>query len=169
MSTPIYNFLSKDHRRIEELFSRATADPKNVLKEVYHQFRVGLLTHIKMEENILFPYAKKANGGKHLPMVKQFRLEHGAVTSLMVNPPTPELIKVLSHVMDVHDFAEEKEGGLYEVLEKLTQAETAEIIDKLEKITEVPVHPHNEAEYALEVTKRTLARAGYDFDEIAKS
>ena len=35
---------------------------RQIQEEPYHAFRVGLLTHIKMEEKILFLAAKEANG-----------------------------------------------------------------------------------------------------------
>ena len=84
----------------------------------------------------------------------------------MVVPPTPDVIKVLYHVLEKHDLLEEEPGGMYDVCEKLTQGETAEILRRLENVTEVPVHPYNTADYALDVAKRTLLRAGFNFDSI---
>src|SRR5699024_3124111 len=106
MEQPIHQFFSKDHQRIDKLLDRATKDPNNIDSALYKQFRIGLLTHIKMEENVLFPAAKKANGGKPLPDFKRFRLEHAALTTLLAVPPNPELLKVLYHVLEKHDEAE---------------------------------------------------------------
>ncbi|MGN6266386.1 MAG: hemerythrin domain-containing protein [Ginsengibacter sp.] len=166
MNKPLYHFFANDHRRIDELLDKATADPTSVKEEYYHQFRTGLLKHIKMEEKILFPAAQKANGNVPLPLAARLRLDHGALTSLMVVPPTPDVIKVLYHVLEKHDLLEEEPGGMYDVCEKLTQGETAEILKQLGDVTEVPVHPYNTAEYALDVAKRTLLRAGFNFDSI---
>ena len=166
MNKPIYQFFTNDHRRIDELFNKATENPGNVQENYYHQFRTGLLKHIKMEEKILFPAAQKANGNIPLPLAGKLRLDHGALTSLMVVPPTPEVIKVLLYVLDKHDLLEEEPGGMYDVCEKLTEGETSEILKQLESITEVPVHPYNKAAYALDVAKRTLVRAGFDFEAI---
>lgn len=165
----LYSYFTSDHERIEVLFEKATADPDHVEKEIYHQFRTGLLKHIKMEEKILFPAAQKANGGTLLPLQAQLRLEHGALTALMVVPPTPDVIKAIRYVMTAHDRKEEEEGGMYEVCEKLTHAETDELIARLNQAEEVPVHPHNTADYALASAKRTLQRAGFDFDKIVGS
>src|SRR5699024_9349723 len=131
----------------------------------YHQFRTGLLRHIKMEEKILFPAAQKANGGEPLPLAPKLRLDHGALTALMVVPPTPEVVKVLRHVLDIHDELEEEKGGMYEACEKLTADRIDEVLEKLQATTEVPVQPHNRADYALGAAKRALNRAGFDYDE----
>jgi hypothetical protein len=42
-------------------------------------------------------------------------------------------------------------------------------LQQLEEATEVPVHPYNTAGYAVDVAKRTLLRAGFDFDSIVAS
>ncbi len=166
MNKPIYQFFTNDHRRIDKLLDKATQNLDDLQMDYYHQFRTGLLKHIKMEEKILFPAAQKANGNIPLPLAGKLRLEHGALTSLMVVPPTPAVIKVLRDVLDKHDLLEEERGGMYDICEKLTEAETNNLLRQLENVTEVPVHPYNKADYALDVAKRTLLRAGFDFDKI---
>ena len=121
-----------------------------------------------MEEKILFPAAQKANGGTPLPLAAKLRLDHGALTALMVVPPSAEVIKVLRHVLEKHDLLEEEPGGMYDVCERLTEGETQGLLEQLEKAAEVPVQKFNTADYALEAAKRALARAGFDFDAIAK-
>jgi len=61
MNKPLHHFFTKDHHRLEELLSKATEQPGEIEMKYYHQFRSGLLRHIKMEEKTLFPAAKKAN------------------------------------------------------------------------------------------------------------
>jgi hemerythrin superfamily protein len=168
MNKPLYNFFTNDHRRIEALLDKATEKPDAIQMEYYHQFRTGLLRHIKMEEKILFPAAQKANDNSPLPLTAKLRLDHGALTSLMVVPPNPEVIKVLRQVLEKHDLLEEEPGGMYDVCEKLAKDETQKLLEQLEQTTEVPVHPHNTAAYALDSAKRALQRAGFDFDELAK-
>ena len=68
MNKRIYHFFTNDHRRIDDLLDKATENGKNLQMEYYHQFRIGLLKHIKMEEKILFPAAQKANGNVPLPV-----------------------------------------------------------------------------------------------------
>lgn len=168
MNKQLYEFFTNDHRRIEALLDAAARNPSEIQMAYYHRFRTGLLRHIKMEEKILFPAAQKANGGVPLPLAAKLRLDHGALTSLMVVPPTPDVIKVVRYVMEKHDLLEEEAGGMYEMCEKLTSGETQNLLEQLKKVTEVPVHPHNEADYALGAAKRALERAGFDFDLLIK-
>lgn len=168
MNKPIYHFFSRDHHRIEDLLDKATANPNEIKMDYYQQFRSGLLTHIKMEEKILFPAAQKANNNIPLPIAAKLRLEHGAITSLMVPPPDVKLIKVLRYILDKHDMAEEEPGGMYDMCEASTKNQTEELLEQLTKVTEVPLQPHNTAIYALEAAKRALIRAGYDYDALAK-
>lgn len=168
MNKPLYDFFTKDHRRIDMLLDKATERADEIEMTYYHQFRTGLLKHIKMEEKILFPAAQKANNGNPLPLAGKLRLDHGALTALMVVPPDAKIIKVLRYVLDKHDLLEEEPGGMYDTCEKLTAAETQGLLEQLEKLTEVPVHSHNSADYALDAAKRALERAGFDFDALAK-
>lgn len=169
MNKRLYDFFTHDHRRIEKLFEEATEDKDHVDLEKYHQFRIGLLTHIKMEEKILFVAAQKGNGGEPLPLQAKLRLDHGALTSLMVCVPTPEVIQVVTYILEQHDILEEEAGGMYEACEKLTQNETHQILKDLGNVTPVPVHPFNEAAYVIDVAKRAVERAGFNFDEILKA
>lgn len=169
MNQPLHQFFSLDHRRLEELLERAIQDPLAIDKDLYHQFRVGLLTHIKMEENILFPAAMKANNNQPIPLAAKLRLDHGAITSMMAVPPTMELIKVLKIILDQHDILEEEPGGMYEICERLTEAQTDELLEKLQNITPVPLHPVNEAHFVLGAAIRALERAGYDYETLKNS
>jgi len=169
MNNVLYQFFTNDHRRLEKIFDVATEIESDIKEELYHQFRVGILKHIKMEEKILFPAAQKANGGVPIPLAAKLKLDHGAITSLMVVPPSPDVIKVIRYILELHDELEEKEGGMYAICEQLTENDTQAILAQLENATDVPVHPYNTAGYALSVAKRTLLRAGFDFDEIVKN
>lgn len=166
MNKPIYDFFEQDHRRIEAILDEATKDFDNIDMELYSEFRIGLLTHIKMEENLFFPAAQKANGGEPVPFAKQLRLEHGAITSLMVPPPNEEIVKVLKYILEKHDEIEEMPGGMYDICENLTKEQTSELLVELRSMPLTPVQPHNEKPYVVDVAKRVLARAGFDWEEI---
>ncbi len=166
MNKPLYNYFTNDHHRLEILLDKATENVNDINEELYHQFRTCLLKHIKMEEKIFFPAAQKANGDTPIPLAAKLRLDHGAITALMVVPPTPNVIKVIKHVLEKHDLLEEEPGGMYDICESLTQAETQSILEQLQQATEVPVQPHNKADYALSAAKRALERAGFDYDAI---
>lgn len=168
MNKRIHSFFTNDHRRLEDLLRKATEDPDTINMEYYHPFRIGLLTHIKMEEKILFPAAQKANGDVALSITAKLRLDHGAITSLMAIYPTHKMINALWHILDEHDLLEEKPDGMYDACEALTKHQTDEILEQLKQVTEVPVHPPSTQPYVLEAGKRAVARAGYDYDSLAK-
>lgn len=166
MNKLLHQFFTNDHRRLEAFLKRATESNGDVQMDHYNTFRTGLLKHIKMEEKILFPAAQKAHEGVPLPLAAKLRLDHAAITSLLVLPPDASLIKALWYILDRHDLAEEEPGGMYDVCASLTQNDTEALLDQLSKVSEVPVHPPNASSYAYEAAKRSLARAGYDFDAI---
>lgn len=168
MNKPLHDFFTKDHHRLEALLAKATEQENEIDMVYYHQFRTGLLRHIKMEEKTLFPAALNANKELMQQLIPRYKLEHGALTALMVPPPTTELIKVIKHILEKHDLAEEEPAGLYDICEALTQGQTAELLQQLAQVPEVPVHPPNPAPIAMESAKRALNRAGYDYDEILK-
>ena len=166
MNKPLHTFFTNDHHRLEALLEKATEQPETINMEYYHKFRTGLLRHIKMEEKTLFPASIKMNKKVMQNLIPRFKLEHGALTALLVPPPTHSIINAIRHVLEKHHFAEEENGGLYDVCEALTQGQTEELLAVLEKVEEVPVHPPNPAPIAIEAARRALLRAGYDFDKI---
>ncbi|HRN37986.1 MAG TPA: hypothetical protein PLL18_13860, partial [Flavobacteriales bacterium] len=115
-----------------------------------------------------FPAAQKANGGEPLPLAAKLRLDHGALTALMVTPPTPEVLRLVRQVLEQHDELEEAPGGMYDVCEKLTAEETEELLEQLRRATEVPVHPHNVSDKAFISARNALIRAGFDPGELGK-
>ena len=167
MNGALHQFFTSDHRRLESLLDNATANPHEIIMEYYSQFRAGLLTHIKMEENILFLAAQQARGGIPHPLVAKLRLDHGALTALMVPPPSPTIINALRYILEKHDILEEESGGMYDACDALTKDTVNGLLEKLHKTSVVPVHPHNNSPLILEATKRALARAGYNFDDFS--
>ncbi|MBS1616173.1 MAG: hemerythrin domain-containing protein [Bacteroidetes bacterium] len=168
MSKILHRFFTDDHHRIEDLLNQACLSGGHFDDKYYQQFRGALLRHIKMEEKILFPAARKADEALMNQLIPRYRLEHGALTSLMVLPPSDELVRVIRHLLDRHDQAEEEPGGLYDTCERLTLSQTQELLDQLLVAPEVPIHPPNPAAYAVDAARRALARAGYDYDAIAR-
>lgn len=161
MNAPLYDFFTTDHRRLDALLDAAVADPARIRTDLYHDFRVGLLTHIKMEEKILFPAAQEANEGVPLPIQAKLRLDHGALTALMVLPPAPAMISVLRSLLEEHDRLEEEPGGMYAACEALTADRTEELLAQLRGTAPVPVHPPNPAPKAVGAAQRALERAGW--------
>lgn len=166
MNTPLHAFFTNDHRRLEALLDGAFAKPGHIDHALYDQFRAGLLRHIGMEEKILFVAAQGANGGEPLPIQAKLRLDHGALTSLMVIPPSAELTNVIRHVLDLHDELEEKTGGMYDACEHLAKHQTEALLDRLAQVKETPVLPPNPSPKAIGAARRAMARAGFDYDAL---
>ncbi|MBX2982587.1 MAG: hemerythrin domain-containing protein [Flavobacteriales bacterium] len=162
MNKPLHDYFTQDHRRLEKILDQACTNPDAIDAHLYHDFRVGLLTHIKMEEKILFVAAREANDGVPIPLAAKLRLDHGALTALMVVPPNAAVIAAVRHILDEHDRLEEEPGGMYDICEKLTHAQTAEVLQRLEQTTPVPVHPPNTHPIAVDSANRAMARAGFD-------
>lgn len=78
MHGALHKFFTDDHKRLDDLFTAATATPEACDMAAYSQFRSGLLKHITMEENILLPSLQQAKGGVASPIPPQLRLDHGA-------------------------------------------------------------------------------------------
>lgn len=165
MRGALYRFFANDHRRLEALLEKATEPVDGYDMTAYGEFRPGLLRHIKMEETILLPAAQKARGGVPLEIAAKIRLDHGALTALMVPPPSPMIIGALRAILEKHDLIEEQQGGMYDMLEELTGSEIDVLVERAGATPEVPVHPHNNEFFILDATRRALARAGYNLDE----
>lgn len=167
MNKPLHDFFTQDHHLIESYLNKATEND-DIDLEYYHLFRTRLLRHIKMEEKVLFPAAKEVNPTLMQALIPQYRLEHGALTALVVPPPTKEIIRIIRNLLNIHDLKEEEKDGMYDICESLTQGQTEVLLSQLEHTEEVPVLPFNPAPIAIESARRALIRAGYDYDELAK-
>ncbi|MGA9117729.1 MAG: hemerythrin domain-containing protein [Bacteroidota bacterium] len=159
------DFFEGDHRRLEDLLNRATADLDNINMETFAEFRKGMLRHISMEEKSIIPALVEARGGNPLHIVRQVKLEHGAIVALLVPPPGRGVISVLRQVLAHHHHLEEGAGGLYESCERITGDRAQDVLKKAKAIPEVPVLPHNPDLVAYQAAIRTLARAGYEVTE----
>ena len=163
MAGIIYRYLADDHRRLDGLLDRAMADPEKIDAAAYAQFRAGLLKHIGMEEKILLPAARKQRGGEPLPVAAKLRLDHGALTALLVPTPTAPVVAAIRAILKLHNPIEEDAGGMYDQCEELAGAESDQILRQLQNYPEVKVLPHVDSPFVMDATRRALARAGYDF------
>ena len=162
----IYQMLVEDHRRMEDLLALAETDAGACGAGAYEEFRSGLLRHIGMEENILIPSAHRARGGERLPIADRIRLDHGALAALLVPPPTPEIIACIKAILSGHNPLEEGKDGLYETCERLAGDEHDSLLEKLRAYPCPRLKPHVSGPGVLEATRRALARAGYEWDEL---
>jgi hypothetical protein len=151
---------------MEGLLAVAAADTGTRGAGAYEEFRSALLRHIGMEENILIPSARRARGGERLPMADRIRLDHGALAALLVLSPAPEIIVCIKAILFHHNLLEEGEDGLYETCERLASDEFGVILEKLRDYPSPRLKPHASSPVALDATRRALARAGYEWDEL---
>ena len=164
MAGKIHRYLTDDHERLDAMLERAMSDPENIDAVAYAQFRSGLLKHIGMEEKILLPAARRMRGGEPLPAAAKLRLDHGALTALLVPSPRPRVIAALRAILKLHNPIEEDPGGVYETCEELAGAEVDDILRQLQQAPEVRVLPHVDNPFVMEATRRALKRAGFDLE-----
>ncbi len=155
-------YLAADHDRLDGLLDRATADPERIDQEAYGAFRAGLLRHIAMEERAAFPAVARLQGGKQIPVVNRLRLDHGALSALLVPPPDRAIVATIRLILSAHNPLEEGDGGMYALLDRLAGAEAAALLEKLKATPEVPLNPFNRRPEVIEATRRAVARAGYE-------
>jgi hypothetical protein len=160
MAGKIYRYLAGDHERLDALLERAVSDPEKLDASAYTQFRSGLLKHIAMEEKVLLPAAQRLRGGEALSIAPKLRLDHGALTALLVPSPTASIVAAIRAILKFHNPIEEDPSGVYAECEKLAGAER--ILNELKDYREVKVLPHVDNPFVMEAARRALSRAGYD-------
>lgn len=166
MPGKLYNYMAEDHDRLDGLLTRATSQPGVIDMVLFDEFRKGLLGHIAMEEKIILPTIARFQNGKQAAVAARLRLDHGAIVALLVPPPTPSIVATLLSILRVHNALEEEDGGLYQLLQKLAEAEQDAVLEKMIRAREVKVLPHNDRPDIIEATRRAVARAGYEFKEV---
>jgi hypothetical protein len=144
MSGPIYEYLSRDHAKLDALLSQSIARPGEIEMSSYAAFRAGLLRHIGLEEKILLPAARRARDGVPLPIAVQLRRDHGVLAALLVPTPTLEIVGAIRELLDGHNALEECAGGLYETCEEIIAANAGSIVAQLRDAPEVPVAPYSD-------------------------
>jgi hypothetical protein len=160
----IHRYLADDHARLDALLERAVARPDAIEATSYAEFRRGLLRHISIEEKILIPAAQRCSGTRP-SMADKLRLDHGALTSLMVPSPSPGGIAAIRAILAAHNPLEEGPGGLYETCEQLSAAEADELLERMKSAPEVRVLPHNDGPGVADAMRRALAKAGYNLED----
>jgi len=149
----------QDHRRLDALLRQARCGGERIDTAAYAAFRAGILRHIGMEERVLLPAAKRARGGRCLPVARLLRLDHGALASLLVPPPSLGVLDRIAVVLGPHIEEEERPDGLYAVCDELLAGETEELLTGLRSLPEVPLAPHQQGPNVYRHIEQTLALA----------
>lgn len=160
---PIGKFLTADHERLDGLLKRARGDGKGVELEPFGIFREGLLRHIGMEEKILLPALLKVPKAP-VQLAQKLRLDHGALTNLLVPRPSPEILRAIEFILKRHNPLEEAPGGFYDACDSLLLAQADGLTRRMRTAAEVPLRPYSKRPEALAAAKRALERAGYACD-----
>ena len=166
MEQPLYRYLAKDHDRLDKLLAEATSDPDEIKPDAYADFRKGLLRHISIEEKIVLPAIARFQNGRQADVAQRLRLDHGAIVALLVPPPSPSIVATLRSILGIHNNLEEGQDGLYLLLERLAGDERMKLFESMRSAPDIPVLPHNSRPDILEVTRRAVERAGYDFNQV---
>lgn len=161
----ITEYLVRDHARLHALLDGASQGVE-LNANSFEDFRAGLLRHIGIEEKILFPAVKKARGGQSLESAVALRVEHAALTSLLVPTPDMALCNEIRALLSDHDKREEEPGGVYaQCNQVLTPAAAQELGARAVAYPSVPLakhfdgaHTHRTAEGALAAAKRIRLR-----------
>jgi hypothetical protein len=156
--------LTEDHDRLDGLLRRALARPGEVDREPYDAFRSGLLRHIGIEEKILLPAAREARGGDPLPLARRLRVDHGAITSLLVPTPTPAIAAEIRSILEPHNVAEEEPGGLYETCDALLAGRAAELVARMEAYPPVKVNRYQDGPAVHRTAASALAASARQSD-----
>jgi hypothetical protein len=157
---PIHRLLALDHERLDALLTRAAADAARIDFVAYHEFRVGILRHIGIEEKILLPTASE-RGGAPLPVAARLKSDHATLATLLVPTPTHEIVAGIRRVLVAHNPLEEDEGGMYDAVDRLLgRAESAAVLERIRLAPPPPVMPYRDTPRILERIERVLREAG---------
>jgi hypothetical protein len=156
-------YLAEDHTRLDGLLARAVRHRGGVDLDAYGAFRAGLLRHIALEEKIVFPAIRAARGGEPHPDWRRLRVDHGAITSLLVPPPTPALVGELRSILEPHNDLEEARGALYESADALAGEAAAVVESMMRAYPPVKVAPYRDGPRVLRRAEDALRASALQF------
>jgi hypothetical protein len=160
---PVASYLAEDHEVLDALLARAVGEPGAVDLDPFGEFRVRLLRHIAIEEKILFPALRAARGGEAHPDWVRLRIDHGAITSLLVPPPTPELVRELRSILEPHNAVEEAPGGVYAGADEALAREAGELVTRMREYPPVKVAPYRDGPRVLHRAEDALRVSALQF------
>jgi hypothetical protein len=154
--------LRRDHERLDGLLRASTTSAEGLDLAAYEAFRGGLLRHIGIKEKILIPFLRRQRPELALDVVKQLRLDHGALAALLVPTPTMPILERIRAVLTAHNPLEEGEGGFYGHFGRLAAGEEAALLERIERAPAVPLTAHHDGARAFASIDRLLRAAGRD-------
>ncbi len=113
----IYGFMSRDHSRLDYIFQEFRKSKKAAeAEQLFLEFRAGTERHIKWEEDVLFPLAKKKIG-EDSPMIDELITQHNRIRADLkgladcLKTRNSSLENDLEQLLAAHDKMEEE--GIY--------------------------------------------------------
>lgn len=158
MRGAIYDYFAADHERLDGLARRAAADPAGFDREAFDEFRGGLLRHIGMEEKFLFPAVRKASAGEPVDL-RRFRVEHAAITSLLVGTPNADLLLEIRTILTPHNEAEDGPGGLYDVCDDVLGSDADSVLSRVRAYPTPRLRPYQDHARVLRTARDALRLA----------
>ncbi len=140
---PLARHLRGEHERLEAHLRAALDDAGRLDRAAFDAFRAGLLRHIAVEEKLLLPALREARRGEHHPLAARLRVDHAALTSLLVGTPAPELVGEIRSILGPHDELEEAPGGLYDDADA-TVADPAGLVERMRAYPPVRLMPYRD-------------------------
>lgn len=159
MPSSATEYLVEDHRRLHALLEQATHG--GVLDvDAYEALRAGLLRHIAIEEKVLLPAAKRARQGRPIERAHELRMDHAALTSLLVPTPSVALVEEIGRLLEVHDTKEEGTAGVYAECDALVpEGEHAALLARAIAFPTIPLAPHFDGAGTVRTVAAALAAA----------
>lgn len=158
MHATITRFLTDDHTRLDTLLTRAAAGP-HFDAESFAQFRAGLLRHIAMEEKVLLKDARARLHGGKLDVARALRMQHAALTSLLVPTPDVALVGEIRALLVEHNALEEGPDGVYALCARLAGVDEAQLVGRMMSIPDVPLMPHADGPRVKRTAREALESA----------
>ena len=159
VSKGIVSYLVADHARLHTLLDRAMETPE-FDPEAFADFRRGLLRHIAIEEKVLLPAVREVRGGTRLDRAHELRIDHAALTSLLVPTPDLALCREIWALLTEHDGKEEDAGGIYEECEHcLSDDDLVDLAEQAAAFPEVRVARHFDGPNVQRTAEDALASA----------
>jgi len=159
VSMGIISYLVADHARLHTLLDRAMKTPE-LAPETFADFRRGLLRHIAIEEKVLLPAVRQARGGTPLDRAHELRIDHAALTSLLVPTPDLALCREILSLLAEHDAKEEGAGGIYEECDHcLNDDDLIDLAEQARAFPEVRVARHFDGPNVHRTAEGALASA----------
>lgn len=155
MPGELHAYLAADHERLDALLAACLRTGDG---EAYDAFRRGLLRHIAIEEQVLFPLLRSHRGPT--PLEQQLHRDHAALAALLVPPPTPAELHQIATILQSHNPLEENPEGLYDLIEALSGEDLAALMTRVHAIPPVRLVPNTDSEIVRSTIEKLVREAG---------